>query len=64
MVPVSLVGRRHRLREKFGEGNPCSQCLSAGMVCVSSESFHLVVVFFSDPLGRFAGEFLFVLLYG
>jgi hypothetical protein len=61
VAPVSLVGRGHRLREKFGGGNPCSRCSLAGMVCVSSELFLLVIVFFSEPLVRSLGELLFVL---
>jgi hypothetical protein len=56
MALVSLVGRGHRLREKFGGGNPCSWCLAVGMECVSSELFLLVfflsLILWLDPWGN------------
>jgi hypothetical protein len=37
----AIVTNRRRLREKFGDDNPCTRCLTAERDCLPSELFFL-----------------------
>jgi hypothetical protein len=41
----AIVANRRRLREKFGDDNPCTRCLTAERDCLPSRLFFLYCLF-------------------